>query len=74
MVHYSQLKPKKMKRSELTHRRLIHIKKNQSEGYHFDDLEITDIQKKMEDRIQKKREKESKSLMHEVLETSLTGL
>ena len=66
-----------MKRSELTHRRLINIKRDQSKGYYsFDDQEIIEIQKNMMEnlKIQKKRELEGAPLTYELVDTSLTGL
>lgn len=66
-----------MKRSVLTHRRLINIKRDQSKGYYdFDNQEIIEIKKSMVEKlkIQKKRELEGTPLTYELVDTSLTGL
>jgi hypothetical protein len=66
-----------MKRSELTHRRLIHIKKDQSQISNIYDDEVNiEIQKRIIDnlRFQKKRELEGQTFIHGLMDDDLTGL
>ena len=65
-----------MKRSELTHRRLIHIKKDQSKGYYnIDNQESFKMESITQTfRLQKKHELEGHAFVHELMDTSLTGL
>jgi hypothetical protein len=65
-----------MKNSEVTHRRLIHIKNEQLESNHMDDEAMMENQKKKIDtyKLPKKHESKQQPFIPGLIDTSLTGL
>jgi len=63
-----------MKKSELTHRRLVHVTKEQFEENNDETQVIIDKQKRITEELLKQQQSDAKPFIHEVLDTSLTGL
>jgi hypothetical protein len=63
-----------MEKSELTHRRLVHITKEQFEENNYETQVIVERQKRITEELLKQQQSDVKPYIHEVLDTSLTGL